>query len=67
MNECRRVVLRVLSPYGIGHDGAAEIAERLCISTKTVNAYRDHIKDKLDLVDANELLRTAITWVNAER
>ena len=42
------------------------MAETLHLSIKTIETYRAHIKEKLDLVDANELLRTAITWVNAE-
>ncbi|MCU0914917.1 MAG: response regulator transcription factor [Planctomycetes bacterium] len=41
-----------------------EMAEKLHLSIKTIETYRAHIKDKLDLPDANELLRTAIRWVN---
>jgi DNA-binding NarL/FixJ family response regulator len=42
-----------------------EMAEKLHLSVKTVETYRAHIKDKLGLQDANEVLRTAIGWVNA--
>jgi len=42
-----------------------EMAEKLHLSVKTVETYRAHIKDKLGLPDANELLRSAIRWVNA--
>ncbi|MCX7027753.1 MAG: LuxR C-terminal-related transcriptional regulator [Spirochaetes bacterium] len=42
--------------------GAAEIAERLGISVKTVNAYRDHIKDKLYLPSAADLRKVAVEW-----
>jgi DNA-binding NarL/FixJ family response regulator len=42
-----------------------EMAEKLHLSIKTVETYRAHIKDKLGLSDANELLRSAIRWVNA--
>jgi DNA-binding NarL/FixJ family response regulator len=42
--------------------GAAEIAERLRLSVKTVNAYRDHIKDKLGLPSAADLRKFAVEW-----
>lgn len=42
-----------------------EMAEKLHLSPKTVETYRAHIKDKLGLQDTNELLRSAIRWVNA--
>ena len=58
--------LEVFRLIGTGY-GTREMAEKLHLSIKTIETYRAHIKDKLDLIDANELLRTAITWVNAER
>lgn len=42
--------------------GAAEISERLGLSVKTVNAYRDHIKDKLSLQSAADLRKFAVEW-----
>ncbi len=42
--------------------GAAEIAEKLGLSVKTVNAYRDHIKDKLGMPSASDLRKFAVEW-----
>jgi DNA-binding NarL/FixJ family response regulator len=42
--------------------GAAEIAKGLSLSVKTVNAYRDHIKDKLGLSSAADLRKFAVEW-----
>jgi DNA-binding NarL/FixJ family response regulator len=41
----------------------AEIAERLHLSVKTVETYRDRIRKKLDLIDGTELTRYAVQWV----
>jgi DNA-binding NarL/FixJ family response regulator len=43
--------------------GSREIAERLCISVKTVEAYRQRIKEKLGIGTAPELARRAVEWV----
>jgi len=56
--------LEVFRMIGAGF-GTREMAEKLHLSIKTIETYRAHIKDKLGLQDANELLRTAIRWVNA--
>ena len=56
--------LEVFRMIGEGF-GTREMAEKLHLSVKTVETYRAHIKDKLGLQDANELLRSAIRWVNA--
>jgi len=56
--------LEVFRMIGEGF-GTREMAEKLHLSIKTIETYRAHIKDKLGLQDANELLRTAIQWVNA--
>lgn len=45
---------------------SAEIANRLQRSIKTIEAHREHIKKKLDLRHANELLRYAVCWVEEE-
>ncbi len=41
----------------------AEIAERLHLSVKTVETYRDRIRLKLDLSDGTELAHYATQWV----
>ena len=56
--------LEVFRMIGEGF-GTREMADKLHLSIKTIETYRAHIKDKLGLEDANELLRTAIRWVNA--
>jgi len=53
--------LEVFTHIGKGC-GAAEIADLLDISVKTVNAYRDHIKDKLGLQSAMDLRKYAVEW-----
>jgi DNA-binding NarL/FixJ family response regulator len=44
-----------------------EIARELHISTKTVDSHREHIKEKLHLSSASELLRHAIQWVQCQK
>jgi DNA-binding NarL/FixJ family response regulator len=56
--------MEVLELIGQGY-GAAETARALNLSVKTVNAYRDHIKDKLHLDGAGELRRFAVKWVQS--
>jgi DNA-binding NarL/FixJ family response regulator len=56
--------LEVLDLMGQGY-GAAEIAGVLNLSVKTVNAYRDHIKEKLQIGDAGVLRRFAVKWVQS--
>jgi DNA-binding NarL/FixJ family response regulator len=41
----------------------AEIAERLHLSVKTVETYRDRIRQKLDLADGTRLIHYATKWV----
>lgn len=41
----------------------AEIAKRLHLSVKTVETYRDRIRQKLGLVDGVELVHIATQWV----
>ena len=43
-----------------------EIAAALIISIKTVEAHRANIKQKLGLRNAQELMRAAVCWVEAE-
>ncbi|MCE5276535.1 MAG: response regulator transcription factor [Planctomycetaceae bacterium] len=42
-----------------------EIADRLHLSVKTIDSHREHIKDKLQLDNATELLKHAIRWVQS--
>ena len=56
--------LEVLERIGQGY-GAAEIAKMLNLSVKTVNAYRDHIKEKLQMSGAGDLRRFAVKWVQS--
>jgi DNA-binding NarL/FixJ family response regulator len=51
--------LQVLRCIGRGMS-VREIADELFISGKTVEAHREHIKQKLNLVSSGELLRYAI-------
>ncbi len=39
-----------------------QIAEELHLSVKTIETYRAHIKEKLHLANANELVRQAVQW-----
>jgi DNA-binding NarL/FixJ family response regulator len=43
--------------------GTRQIAARLKLSTSTVETHRAHIKDKLNLKNATELVRAAVEWV----
>jgi DNA-binding NarL/FixJ family response regulator len=44
-----------------------EIGKHLSLSHKTIETYREHLKDKLDLADAPALLRAATLWVESGR
>jgi DNA-binding NarL/FixJ family response regulator len=56
--------LEVFSLIGQGY-ATRKIADRLHLSVKTIETYRAHIKDKLNLSDATELLQYAIRWSNS--
>jgi len=43
--------------------GTREIATKLFLSVKTVEAHREHIKDKLKLKSGTELMRHAVQYV----
>ncbi|MBI9094351.1 MAG: response regulator transcription factor [Sphaerochaeta sp.] len=46
--------------------GVSEIAELLNLSGKTINAYRDNIRQKLSISDAGSLRKFAIKWIQSE-
>lgn len=43
--------------------GPREIADKLRLSVKTIETYRERIKEKLGLANASELLQYSIQWV----
>jgi DNA-binding NarL/FixJ family response regulator len=55
---------RELQVFEYTGDGLSirEIADRLGIEPKTVETYRARIKEKLNLGDSSELLKSAIRW-----
>ena len=57
--------LEVLQLMGQGL-GTSQIADKLYLSVKTIETYREHLKQKLDLATGQELLRYAIEWSLAQ-
>ena len=57
--------LEVFRLIGQGY-GTRQIGEKLHLSVKTIETYRAHIKEKLNLADAGELLQYAIRWVTSQ-
>lgn len=58
--------LEVYRLIGAGHS-TRQIADELHVSTKTVESYQAHIKEKLALRNARELVQHAVEWsVNAK-
>ncbi|HOQ11929.1 MAG TPA: response regulator transcription factor [Spirochaetota bacterium] len=53
--------LQVFELIGQGFD-TREIVEKLRLSVKTVDTYKEHIKDKLNLKNATELIQQASRW-----
>jgi DNA-binding NarL/FixJ family response regulator len=58
--------LEVFRLIGEGH-GTRQIAEALHLSIKTVESYQAHIKEKLSLRSARELVQHAIEWSVREK
>jgi DNA-binding NarL/FixJ family response regulator len=58
--------LEVFRLIGEGH-GTRQIAEELHLSVKTVESYQAHIKEKLSLRSARELMQRAIQWSMNEK
>jgi DNA-binding CsgD family transcriptional regulator len=46
------------------HDQA--IAQRLNLSSKTVDVHREHLQEKLQIENAISLLRYAVRWVESQ-
>lgn len=57
--------LEVFRLIGQG-SGTRHIADQLHLSVKTIETYRAHIKEKLNLENATELVRYAVQWVEQE-
>lgn len=57
--------LQVFELLGKGR-GTAQVARELKVSIKTVEAHRAHIKTKLNLRTAPELVRAAVEWATTE-
>jgi DNA-binding CsgD family transcriptional regulator len=53
--------LEVFRLIGEGH-GTRRIADELHLSVKTIESYQAHIKEKLALRNARELVQHAIEW-----
>ncbi len=53
--------LEVLQLLGNGMT-TSQIAEQLFLSVKTVETYREHLKQKLNLPDGPKLMRYAVEW-----
>ena len=57
--------LEVLALIGEGV-ATKNIAERLSISARTVEAHRAHIKEKLNISDGAALVKYAVQWVEGK-
>jgi DNA-binding NarL/FixJ family response regulator len=57
--------LEVMRLLGVGY-GTREIAELLKLSVKTIDSYREHLKDKMNFPNGAELVRYAVQWVKSE-
>ncbi|HEY3754522.1 MAG TPA: response regulator transcription factor [Opitutaceae bacterium] len=57
--------MEIFRRIGQGHE-TRRIAEELHISLKTVQTHCMHIKDKLSLASATQLMREAVRWVENE-
>lgn len=57
--------MAVFQMLGEGHS-IEEIAERLCLSRKTAEAYRRRAKEKLGLDTVGELIQYAVRWVHSQ-
>lgn len=56
--------LEVFQMIGRGM-GTRQIAKEIFLSIKTVETYKEHIKDKMNLDNATALVRQAVQWVES--
>lgn len=57
--------IEVFELIGLGKS-THTIADQLCICLRTVEAHRTHIREKLALTTAAEVIRHAVMWVESE-
>lgn len=57
--------MEVFQLIGNGY-GTRQIAEKLHLSVKTIDSYREHLKLKLRLEKGSDLVRHAIQWARSE-
>jgi DNA-binding NarL/FixJ family response regulator len=57
--------MEVFQLIGNGY-GTRQIATKLNLSVKTIDSYREHLKEKLNLATGSELVRYAIQWVKSQ-
>lgn len=60
--------MREMEVFRLLGDGLStrQIAERLELSVKTIDSYREHLKLKLRLADGTALVQHAIQWMRSE-
>ena len=56
--------LEIFELIGRGR-GTREIAQHLRLSISTVETHRAHLKEKLELESATELIRRAVEWMSS--
>ena len=57
--------MEVFQLIGNGY-GTRQIAQKLGLSSKTIDSYREHLKQKLGLATGADLVRHAIQWARTE-
>lgn len=58
--------LEVFQLIGQGYQ-SRQVAQKLHLSVKTIESYREHIKIKLNLENATQLVQTAIQWMQSHK
>jgi DNA-binding NarL/FixJ family response regulator len=57
--------MEVFQLLGNGY-GTREIAQLLNLSVKTIDSYREHLKEKLGITSGGDLVRRAIQWMRSQ-